>query len=134
VVPALPVTKGKKDAKEGKDMKDWKRKLLHGESSSGDLKASSKSGSTKSQKSKVKREEFEELDYDEEFADDEEVDLGIEDKEEAKEASKRQYGRAGNKSFFGSDQSDYDEDEGDKPTSIEKVSLLLLYSWPEKLT
>lgn len=107
-------------------MKDWKKKLLNGESSSGDHKSSSNSMGAENQKSKVKREEFEELDYDEEFADDEVVDLGIEDKEEAKEASKRQYGRAGTKSFFGGDQSDYDEDEGDKPTSIEKVCCILV--------
>ncbi|KAJ3129496.1 hypothetical protein HK098_001263 [Nowakowskiella sp. JEL0407] len=46
----------------------------------------------------------EELDYDEEFEDDEEVNLGMEDEEESKEAQKRIYGRAGKKAFLDEDE------------------------------
>ena len=53
--------------------------------------------------------EEEGFDYQELFADDEEVVLGIEDKDEAKEASKRVLGRAGQKINF-----DDDEEEVEK--------------------
>jgi transcription initiation factor TFIIF subunit alpha len=74
---------------------------------------------------KPKREHVEELDFEEDFADDEEVDFGIEDKEEAKEASKRLYGEAANKSFFGSeDWDDFEEIDGSKgPTSTMEKAL-----------
>ena len=51
------------------------------------------------------------MDFEEEFADDEEVDFGIEDKEEAREASHRQYGRAGKHALLGEEDSDFEEEE-----------------------
>ena len=64
-------------------------------------------------KRKIKQEQ-EELDYEEEFADDEDIDFGIEDQEEARDASKRLYGKGAKKSFlFGdtSDLSDLEQEE-----------------------
>lgn len=69
---------------------------------------------------KKKMMDTEELDYEEEFADDEEVDFGIEDREEAREANKRQYGRAGKHALLGEDDSDF-EDEDKKVTRMEKA-------------
>jgi hypothetical protein len=71
-------------------------------------------------KKKSKKKEKEEMDYEEEFADDEEVDFGIEDRDEAREASKRQYGRAGKHALLGEDDSDF-EDEDKKVTRMEKA-------------
>ena len=67
-----------------------------------------------------KRAEIEEMDYEEEFADDEDIDFGIEDKDEAREASHRQYGRAGKHALLGGEDSDF-EDEEKKVTRLEKV-------------
>ncbi|KAI9193037.1 uncharacterized protein BJ171DRAFT_535088 [Polychytrium aggregatum] len=53
----------------------------------------------------------EEIDFDEMKSDDEDLNFGIEDEEEAKEAAKRQYGRAANRAFFGEDDDDEDDDE-----------------------
>ncbi|KAI8918803.1 hypothetical protein BC831DRAFT_482366, partial [Entophlyctis helioformis] len=63
--------------------------------------------STKSAR-RPKREDEQDIgfDYEEEFADDEEVNLGIEDADEAKEASRRVYGRAGSKAQFDDDEFD----------------------------
>jgi hypothetical protein len=74
----------------------------------------------KKEKKKKKIKDTEELDYDEEFADDEEVDFGIEDREEAREASQRQYGRAGKHALYGEDDYDF-EDEEKKVTRMEKA-------------
>ena len=52
----------------------------------------------------------EDLDFEEDFADDEEINLGIEDQEEAKEASARVYGRAARKAQF-----DAGEDSDEEP-------------------
>lgn len=73
----------------------------------------------KKEKKKSKK-DTEELDYDEEFADDEDVDFGIEDRDEAREANKRQYGRAGKHALLGDDDSEF-EDEDKKVTRMEKA-------------
>jgi transcription initiation factor TFIIF subunit alpha len=63
-------------------------------------------------KPKRKKTVKEELDFEEDFADDEVVELGLDDEEEVKEASKRLFGKAGKQSFFHetSDISDPEED------------------------
>lgn len=93
-------------------MKSWKAKLLGFDTAE---------ESTKPKRRPARRRDDDEpegLDYDEEFADDEEIILGIEDKDEAKEASMRLYGRAG-KASFDSD-GDSDLESGGVSTKVGK--------------
>ncbi|KAI8905168.1 hypothetical protein EDD86DRAFT_212357 [Gorgonomyces haynaldii] len=98
-----------------KDQKSWKQKLLAGESL------------TDKEKPKIKKEKLENddgMDFDEVFEDDEEVVLGIEDKEEAKEAERRLLGKA--KATFESD-----DDEEPKKKRVGKSMLKALKKYDQ---
>ncbi|KAJ3288109.1 hypothetical protein HK104_008329 [Borealophlyctis nickersoniae] len=111
---------GKGDIKkdeEGEEKKDWRKKFL-GE------------GEEDAKKSKRRRkreiDEAEELDFDEEFADDEHIELGIDDPELEKEASRRQFGKLGRKMQL--DDADFDDwDDERKPRSkgVKKLTKVL---------
>jgi hypothetical protein len=64
-------------------------------------------------------EDYDEIaaDYEEDFADDEEIVLGIDDEEEAKEAKRRVLGKSANKAFL--DDDDFDAEE-QKPKKGER--------------
>ena len=111
--PDSPGTSSSAKVVKKEPIKDWKRKLLEQDETD---------AQPPPRKRKSKKQGQEELDYEEEFADDEEVDFGIEDAEEAKEASQRQYGRAGKQSFFNAEHSDFsDTDEKMPASNIEKA-------------
>eukprot|EP00842_Homolaphlyctis_polyrhiza_P001061 jgi/Hompol1/1956/HPOL_000592-RA len=67
----------------------------------------------KKTRQKVKQEDGEGMDYEEQFEDDEDINFGIDDAEEAKEAADRMYGRAGTKALLGDEDDLVDNQDPD---------------------
>ncbi|RKO89020.1 hypothetical protein BDK51DRAFT_34264, partial [Blyttiomyces helicus] len=109
---AAPIAKVKSEPTEPKS---WRSKILNDEPAKPSKRAPKASRDHGME---------EDLDFEEDFADDENPDFGIEDREEAEEARQRQFGSLGRKSqMLEDDIDDSDEEEIRAPVKGEKKKL-----------